>query len=104
MAAHTKSNDRASFKYDPFGRRLYKSSSSGTSIFAYDTDNLVEVTNSSGVVGGMAIGLLAKYPEVIGKPQGQTQDMFGKLRDANNRKIDSLLGQAALQPACGCSK
>jgi RHS repeat-associated protein len=36
------------FKYDPFGRRIYKSSSSGTSVFAYDSDNLVEETNSSG--------------------------------------------------------
>ena len=32
------------FKYDPFGRRIYKSSSSGTSIYAYDGDNLVEET------------------------------------------------------------
>jgi RHS repeat-associated protein len=39
-----------SFKYDPFGRRVYKSSSSGTSVFAYDGDNLVEETNSSGTV------------------------------------------------------
>jgi hypothetical protein len=31
-------------------RRIYKSSSSGTSIFAYDGDNLVEETNSSGAV------------------------------------------------------
>jgi len=37
-----------SFKYDPFGRRIYKTSSSSTSIFAYDGDNLVEETNSSG--------------------------------------------------------
>jgi RHS repeat-associated protein len=37
-----------SFKYDPFGRRIYKSSSSGTSVFAYDADNLIEETNSSG--------------------------------------------------------
>jgi hypothetical protein len=37
-----------SFKYDPFGRRIYKSSSTGTSIFAYDGDNLIEETNSSG--------------------------------------------------------
>ena len=36
------------FKYDPFGRRIYKSSSSGTSIYAYDGDNLVEETNSTG--------------------------------------------------------
>lgn len=39
-----------SFKYDPFGRRIYKSSSAGTSIYAYDAINLVEETNSSGSV------------------------------------------------------
>jgi hypothetical protein len=38
------------FKYDPFGRRTYKSSSSGTSVFAYDGDDMVEETNSSGAV------------------------------------------------------
>ncbi|MGB8323369.1 MAG: RHS repeat-associated core domain-containing protein, partial [Candidatus Acidiferrum sp.] len=38
-----------SFKYDPFGRRIYKSSSSATSIYAYDGDNLVEETDGSGV-------------------------------------------------------
>jgi RHS repeat-associated protein len=42
------SGGTVSFRYDPFGRRIYKSSSSGTSIFAYDGDNLVEETNSSG--------------------------------------------------------
>ncbi|MGC2526499.1 MAG: RHS repeat-associated core domain-containing protein [Candidatus Acidiferrum sp.] len=36
------------FKYDRFGRRIYKSSASGTSVFAYDGDNLAEETNSSG--------------------------------------------------------
>jgi RHS repeat-associated protein len=36
------------FKYDPFGRRIYKFSSTGTSIYAYDGDNLVEETNASG--------------------------------------------------------
>ena len=33
---------------DPFGRRIYESSSNGTSIYAYDGANLVEETNSSG--------------------------------------------------------
>lgn len=37
-----------SFKYDPLGRRIYKSSSAGTSIYAYDSDNLIEETNASG--------------------------------------------------------
>jgi RHS repeat-associated protein len=38
------------FKYDPFLRRIYKSSSALTSIYAYDSDNLIEETNSSGAV------------------------------------------------------
>src|SRR3989449_1802482 len=43
-------NPTLSFKYDAFGRRIYKSSSSGTSVFAYDGGNLIEETNSSGAV------------------------------------------------------
>jgi len=39
-----------SFKYDPFGRRIYKSSSSATSVYAYDGSDIVEETNSSGSV------------------------------------------------------
>jgi len=42
------SGGTVTFKYDPFGRRIYKSSSSSTSIFSDDGDNLVEETNSSG--------------------------------------------------------
>jgi len=42
------SGGTVSFKYDPFGRRIYKSSSSGTSIHAYDGDNLIEETNAAG--------------------------------------------------------
>jgi RHS repeat-associated protein len=38
------------FKYDPFGRRIYKSSSAGTSVYAYDGDNLIEEANSTGTV------------------------------------------------------
>jgi YD repeat-containing protein len=41
-------NSTVTFKYDPFGRRIYKSSSAGTSVYAYDGDNLIEETNSSG--------------------------------------------------------
>ena len=44
------SGGTATFKYDPFYRRIYKSSSSGTSIYAYEGDNLVEEVNSSGAV------------------------------------------------------
>jgi RHS repeat-associated protein len=42
------SGGTVTFKYDPFGRRIYKSSSSGTSVYAYDGDNLIEETNSTG--------------------------------------------------------
>jgi hypothetical protein len=42
--------DTVSFKYDPFGRRIEKTTSSATSIYAYDGDDLVEETNSSGSV------------------------------------------------------
>jgi len=42
------SGGTVSFKYDPFGRRIYKSSSSGTSVYAYDGVNLIEEANSSG--------------------------------------------------------
>jgi RHS repeat-associated protein len=39
------------FKYDPTGRRIYKSLSiGGTSVFAYDGENMIEETNSSGTV------------------------------------------------------
>jgi len=45
-----------SFKYDPFGRRIYKSSSSGISIYVYDGNELVEETNPSG-------GVVARYSQ-----------------------------------------
>jgi RHS repeat-associated protein len=35
------------FMYDPFGRRIYKSSPTWTGIFLYDHDNLIETANSS---------------------------------------------------------
>lgn len=45
------------FKYDPFGRRIYKSFSAGTtSVYAYDGDNLIEETNSTG-------GVVARYSQ-----------------------------------------
>ncbi len=42
------SGGTVSFKYDPFGRRIYKSSSAATSTYAYDGDTLIEESNSSG--------------------------------------------------------
>jgi RHS repeat-associated protein len=50
------SGGTVTFKYDPFGRRIYKSSSSGTSVYAYDGDDLVEETNTTG-------GVVARYSQ-----------------------------------------
>ena len=45
------SGGTVTFKYDPLGRRIYKSlSTGGTSVFAYDGDNMIEETNASGTV------------------------------------------------------
>ena len=44
------SGGTVTFAYDPFGRRIKKVTSTTTSIFGYDGDNLVEETNSSGAV------------------------------------------------------
>jgi YD repeat-containing protein len=38
------------FECEPFKRRIYKSSSAGTSIFAYDGDNLIEALDQNGNV------------------------------------------------------
>ena len=47
------------FKYDPFGRRIYKSSSLGTSIYVYDGDNQIEEVNASGTA-------VARYTQGLG--------------------------------------
>jgi len=39
------SGGTVTFAYDPFGRRIKKVTSTTTSIFAYDGDNLIEETN-----------------------------------------------------------
>jgi YD repeat-containing protein len=44
------SGGTVTFKYDPMGRRIEKTTSSTTSIYAYDKDKLIEETNSSGTV------------------------------------------------------
>jgi len=48
-----------SFKYDPLGRRIYKSSSSGTLVYSYDGDNLVEEADGSGAI-------LSRYSQALG--------------------------------------
>jgi len=45
-----------SFKYDPQGRRIQKSSSTGTTNYVYDGANILEEADSSGSV-------LARYTQ-----------------------------------------
>jgi RHS repeat-associated protein len=52
------SGGNVSFKYDPFGKRIFKSSSAGTSIYVYDGPNLIEEVNSSGAV-------VARYSQTL---------------------------------------
>jgi hypothetical protein len=61
------------FKYDPMGHRIYKSSSSATSVYAYDGDNLIEETNSSGAA-------VARY--------AQTQNIDEPLALAGGRDVN----------------
>jgi len=52
------SNQLATFKYDPFGRRIQKSSASGTTNYLYDGDNTLEEVDPSGNV-------LARYAQSL---------------------------------------
>ena len=52
----------ASFKYDPFERRIFRSSTSSTSVYAYGGSNLVEETNS----GGTAVARCAQGLNIDG--------------------------------------
>jgi len=54
------------FKYDPFGRRIYKQSPNFTSIFVYDGPNLIQTMNGSG--GEVASYAQGRYiDEVLGE-------------------------------------
>ena len=76
------------FKYDPLGRRIYKSSSSATSIYAYDGDNLVEETNSAGAaVARYSQGLNIDEPLVMlrsGTTSYYQADGLGSLTSLTN--------------------
>src|SRR5437879_2409649 len=84
-------NGTVTFKYDPFGRRIYKSLSTATSIYAYDGDNLIEETNSS-------CGVVARYA------QGQNIDEpLAMLRSSTTSyyQADGLGSVTSLSSAAG---
>jgi RHS repeat-associated protein len=57
MVSAVVSGGTVNFKYDPLGRRIYKSSPTFTGFFVYDRDNLLQTMNSSGSeIGGYSGG------------------------------------------------
>jgi RHS repeat-associated protein len=79
------------FKYDPFGRRIYKQSPSFTSVFLYDGSNLIETTNGSG-------------SEVAGYTQGPGIDLpVAELRSGTSSyyEQDALSSVTSLSNSAG---
>jgi RHS repeat-associated protein len=69
------SGGTVSFKYDPFGRRIYKSSPAATSVYAYDGDNLIEEVSSTGTATARyVVGL--KLDEPLAIHLGTTTDYY----------------------------
>jgi YD repeat-containing protein len=73
------SGGAATFKYDPFGRRVEKISPTTTSIFAYDGDNLVETVNASA-------GVVARYTQ----GWNVTYDSFGDTTNSSGSLTNFL--------------
>lgn len=59
-----------SFKYDPAGRRIYKQSTSGTTIFVYDGPNVIETVNSTG-------GVVARYTQSLDTDEPFAETLSG---------------------------
>jgi hypothetical protein len=86
----SQSGGTVTLKYDRFGRRIYKSSSSGTSVCAYDGDNLVEETHSSGTA-------VARY-----EPTQNIDEPLAMLRSAvTSYHADGLGSVTSLSSAAG---
>jgi RHS repeat-associated protein len=84
-------NAADSFKYDPFGRRIYKSSPGGTSIFTYEGGHLVEETNSAG-------SIVARYSQGM-----NIDEPLAMLRSAATSyyQVDGLGSVTSLSNAAG---
>src|SRR5205085_1650095 len=85
------SGGTVTFKYDPFGRRIQKSSASGTTNYLYDGDNTVEEVNSAGNV-------LARYAqgEGVDEPLHELRSGTGQYYEQDGLgSVTSLSGSAA---------
>jgi RHS repeat-associated protein len=63
------------FKYAPLGHRIYNSSSTSTSIYAFDGDNLIEETNATGSVVAR-YSLTQNIDEPLAMLRGGTTSLF----------------------------
>jgi YD repeat-containing protein len=63
------------FKYDPFGRRIYKQSPSFTSVFVYDRANLIETLNASGAEVA-SCARTQQVDETLGELRSGTTDYY----------------------------
>jgi uncharacterized protein RhaS with RHS repeats len=80
----------ATFKYDPFGRRTYKSSTAGTSVYSYDGDSLIEEANSAGAA-------VARYSQGlnIDEPLAMLRSSATSYYNADGMGSITSLGSAA---------
>jgi Tfp pilus assembly protein FimT len=71
------------FKYDPFGRRVQKSGSSGTVNYLYDGDNAIQELDGSGNVQ-------ARYTQNLGIDQPLAQSRSGTISYYQQDAIGSV--------------
>jgi len=78
------------FKYDPFGRRIEKISPTTTSIFAYDSDNLIGPANSSGgVVARYSQGLNIDEPPAVLRSSTTASNFLSRSDGCRTPKIET---------------
>ncbi|MGH9737323.1 MAG: hypothetical protein ACRD4X_01890 [Candidatus Acidiferrales bacterium] len=72
------------FKFDPFGRRIYKSSVAGAMVDAYEGDNIVDTTGQTGaIVSRFAPG------ENIDEPLAQLQSGVSNFYEADGIHVQA---------------
>ncbi|MHC4321711.1 MAG: RHS repeat domain-containing protein [Planctomycetota bacterium] len=64
-----------SFQYDPFGRRIYKSSLLGTTIFVYDGSNVIEEVDDGGFMKALYTHALG-VDEPLSMQRGSTMNYY----------------------------
>jgi RHS repeat-associated protein len=82
------------FKYDPFGRRIYKSSPTWTGGFVYDGPNLIETLNTSGVEVA-SYAQTQNIDETLAELRGSTTDYYATDGLGSTTSLSSSAGALA---------